>query len=263
MLSGLRLTRLAVLSASEKQTGMQNQAPEQNTHQPHSHLPTASMYPARQEQEQKPAALMVPEDEELPWETPARRAEPTGSSRRAGTHPWHHGSGRTAAAMSWHHRARRAGSERRVLQLGTRTDCGTATAPRHSRRHRGAGAEELACPNDPLNFNTSIIQLFGKEVHGLHGVFASVWVDVRPPGWYFNCRKAGKAERTHEKGSAKLPPTCPGKHPCRLSISRSAGRANLPSFYKQSKRLSFKVARKFLVGLNEPDRSAPLPQPLG
>lgn len=56
--------------------------------------------------------------------------------------------------------------------------------------------EEPACPDDPLNLNAGVIQLFGKEVHGLHGVFARVRVDVRPPGGYFNCRRAGEYKKS-------------------------------------------------------------------
>lgn len=146
---------------------------------------------------------------------PARQAEPTGSSGRAGTHPRHCGLGRTTAQHHDTTVALCAGGERGALRLGTSTACGTATttAPRHGHcpgaGRRGASEEELACPNDPLNFNTSVIQLFGKEVHALHGVFTSVRVDVRPPGWYFNCRKAGNAQRAHEKGLAELLPACP------------------------------------------------------
>lgn len=51
---------------------------------------------------------------------------------------------------------------------------------------------ELACPDNPLNFDAGIIQFLGKEVHSLHGVLTGVGVDVRPPGGYFNCRKGRK-----------------------------------------------------------------------
>lgn len=77
---------------------------------------------------------------------------------------------------------------------------GTATAQcagskrgahQHSPQHNHHPVE-LACPDNPLYFDAGIIQLLGKEVHSLHGVFAGVGVDVFSPGWYFNCRKGKK-----------------------------------------------------------------------
>lgn len=254
MLSGPRLAPSALLSAPEKQTGLRNRAPEQNAHQSRARLPAASTHPPGQEQEQGSVAPAVPEDEELPRERPARQGWPSGGPRR----PQPRRLGRdTAAAIT-------ALPRRRVL--GARGErCGRAQTQPGARPPpwRRAGEEELACPDDPLNLDAGVIQLFGKEVHGLQGVFARVGVDVRPPGRDFNCREAGNAQGAGEKGSAGLPPARPGKRSRSLSISSSASSVNFPPFRKQSKRLNFKVSRKFLVGLNRPDCSAPAPQPLG
>lgn len=188
-------------------------------------------------------ALTVREAEELP----ARLAEPTaavgGPARTRGAAAWAGPQQQpqgTAASLRARVRGDQAG-QAQAQPAARPPPHGTATAP-------VPAEEQLACPDDPLDFNTSVIQLFGKEVHGLHGVFTSVRVDVRPPGWDFNCREGGKAQRACEKGSAELPPAHPRKRSCRSSIFRSDGRTNLPPFYKQSRRLSFKVARKFLVG---------------
>lgn len=74
---------------------------------------------------------------------------------------------------------------------------------------------------------------------------------------------AGKAKRAGERGLAEIPPTHPGKHYPSLSISWFVGRINVISFYKQIKRLSSKVFKKFFLRLDESNCSAPLPQGKG
>lgn len=147
---------------------------------------------------------MVPEDEELPWELPARWAEPAGSSGSAGTRPRHRGSGRTAAATSWRCRGPACRGERGALRLGTRAAHGTA-----------AGTKGPARRNLPVPMILSILILalsssLAKRCTACKGssqVSGSMYVLL------VGILTAGKAERAHEKGLAELPPTRPRKHP--------------------------------------------------
>lgn len=51
---------------------------------------------------------------------------------------------------------------------------------------------ELTRPNDSLDLDTGVVKLFCKEVHSLQGVFTGLWVSVRPPSWYLDCRMGSK-----------------------------------------------------------------------